>query len=156
MTHELNRQEGGTGMIVVENYIEVKAGLADLVLERFKSPKSVHTFPGFVRMDVLHSKLNDETEVVRVCTTWENEEAFHAWSSSDSFRHAHNRRAEAKQSESSDIAVTSTSAHGAHGAGKDSKNGEPSTGPITGNRVTIHQVVVTHLPSEAHVSSILT
>lgn len=112
------------GMILVENRIEVKAGMAEGVLERFRKPKTVHTFPGFVRMDVLHAKVDDETEEIRVCTVWEKEEDFHGWSNSESFQHAHAKRAEA---------ASTSHAHG--------------NNPIVGNRVTVYTVEATHFPA---------
>jgi len=118
-------EEGFSGMIMVENRIEVKPGTADLVLDRFRKPKSVHTFKGFVRMDVLHSVNEAGNEEIRVCTTWESEDDFRAWSESDSFRSAHARRAAAAQ-----------------------EKGERQDGPIIGNKVTIYQVVASHLPAE--------
>ena len=132
-------EKGSRNMIVVENRIEVRAGFADAVLERFRTPKSVHTFPGFVRMDVLHAATTEGTEEIRVCTTWENKENFEAWASSDSFRHAHARRAEA--------AAQSSSPHGHGAAGGESA----ANGPIVGNKVTIYEVVVSHLPESAPV-----
>jgi len=120
-----DEEEGTSGMIMVENRIEVKPGTADLILERFSKPKSVHTFKGFVRMDVLHSVNDAGNEEVRVCTTWESEEDFRAWSDSESFRSAHARRA-AEERES----------------GK-----ERNEGPIIGNKVTIYRVAFSHLPA---------
>ncbi|WP_240633452.1 antibiotic biosynthesis monooxygenase [Paenibacillus montanisoli] len=124
-------------MIVVENRIEVRAGYAEAVLERFKAPKSVHTFPGFVRMDVLHAKASEETEEIRVCTTWEKEEDFQAWANSDSFQHAHKRREGAQ----------GAGGHGGHGHG--GQQAAESASPIVGNKVTIYQVAVSHLPESA-------
>jgi heme-degrading monooxygenase HmoA len=114
-----------SGMIVVENKIEVRAGYADAVLERFKTPKTVHTFPGFVRMDVLHAINADGNEEVRVCTTWENEEAFEGWASSDAFRRAHARRKEE--------------------AASDKEGAEHN--PIIGNKMTIYRVAASHFPA---------
>ncbi|MFD0711539.1 antibiotic biosynthesis monooxygenase [Paenibacillus sp. GCM10027626] len=111
-------------MIVVENRIDVRAGYADAVLERFKTPKTVHTFPGFIRMDVLHAVNADGNEEVRVCTTWENEEAFEGWASSDAFRGAHARRTEAAP-------------------GKEAAE----NGPIIGNKMTIYRVAASHFPA---------
>lgn len=132
-------EKGSRNMIVVENRIEVRAGYAEAVLERFRSPKSVHTFPGFVRMDVLHAATPEGTEEVRVCTTWEKKEHFEAWANSDSFRHAHARRAEA---------AAQGSPHGqGHGGGSGGEAAE--NGPIVGNKVTIYEVVASHLPESA-------
>lgn len=120
-----DEEEGFSGMIMVENRIEVKPGMADLVMERFRKPKSVHTFKGFVRMDVLHTTNEAGNEEVCVCTTWESEEDFRAWADSESFRSAHARRA-AEQQES--------------GSGQ-------NDGPILGNKMTMYRVYVSHLPA---------
>lgn len=139
-------EKGSSSMIVVENRIEARAGFAEAVMERFKTPKSVHTFPGFVRMDVLHAKTSEGTEEIRVCTTWEKEEHFQTWSNSDSFRHAHAKRAEAAAAASQG----ETSAHGqghghGHGHGVASPADNPNA-PIIGNKVTIYRVFASHLP----------
>ncbi|WP_242403805.1 antibiotic biosynthesis monooxygenase [Paenibacillus pini] len=144
-------------MILVENRIEVKAGFGEAVLERFRSPKSVHTFPGFVRMDVLHATNAEGNEEIRVCTTWEQESDFQAWAHSDSFRHAHAKRAEAAASaEHVDVHQSPTSsAHGhSHGSKEaiassghgshPSNEAAAANGPIIGNKVTIYQVVASH------------
>ncbi|WP_232016613.1 antibiotic biosynthesis monooxygenase [Paenibacillus baekrokdamisoli] len=148
-------------MILVENRIEVRAGFGEAVLERFRTPKTVHTFPGFVRMDVLHTTNGEGNEEIRVCTTWEKEADFHAWANSDSFRHAHARRAEAaasaEQAEAQPSSTPAAHSHGAPetGAASDAQNNHPSgeaaaaNGPIVGNKVTIYQVVVSHLPEPA-------
>lgn len=147
-------------MIIVENRFEIRAGAAEAILERFRSPKSVHTFPGFVRMEVLHAALTDETEEVRVCTAWENEEAFQAWTNSDSFRHAHARRGEgaegkgeqAAQSPAHGASSHAAAAEPARGGGHESPAPGPGAvgkGPIISSKVTTYQVVVTHLPASA-------
>jgi len=170
-------ERGDKGMIVVENVIEVRAGYAEGVLERFRTPKSVHTFPGFIRMDVLHAKNAQGNEEIRVCTTWENEEAFHGWSNSDSFRHAHARRAEAAAAaeraagkESAQAASDgggkhenmahgsshpgTTAGHGSHSSGSAHGSDASAHGPILGNKVTIYTVVVSHLPEVPSVPAV--
>lgn len=158
-------------MILVENRIEVRAGSAEAILDRFRSPKNVHTFPGFVRMEVLHAVISEEAEVIRVCTTWESEADFHAWTNSDSFRQAHSRRPEQGQSSQE----SGTQAHGAQAHGEQSQGeqahgeqaqgaghghaqgnghgsrpaGEAGGSPILGTKVTVYQVAVTHLPESA-------
>lgn len=148
-------------MIIVENRFEIRAGSADAIVERFRSPKSVHTFPGFVRMEVLHTVLSDEAEEVRVCTAWENEEAFRAWTDSDSFRQAHSRRAEPAGAERAGepAAPRAAQAHGApdagagnaHGAGHGSQ-GAGVVSPIISSKVTTYNVVVSHWPASASAS----
>ncbi|MBM7565183.1 heme-degrading monooxygenase HmoA [Paenibacillus sacheonensis] len=136
-------ESGDQAMIVVENRIEVKAGFAEAVMERFKAPKSVHTFQGFVRMDVLHAATSEGTEEVRVCTTWEKEEDFHAWANSDSFRHAHARREAAQGGE-----------HGrTHGEGGGEAPKDAANGPIVGNKVTVYKLVASHLPEKTTVQA---
>lgn len=106
-------------MVVVVNTIHVKPGYGELLAERFKTPKRVHTFPGFVRMELQRTEGTEEYEEYKVCTTWESKEAFDAWVQSDSFKHAHSQRQEDK-------------------AGNEM---------VIGNKITIHEILVTHLPA---------
>lgn len=133
-------------MILVENRIEARKGYGEAILERFRTPKNVHTFPGFIRMDVLHAENADGNEEIRVCTTWENEEAFQGWANSDSFRGSHAKRAE--QGNAQGQGQPHGQAHG-HGTGGQSGQAEAaeSASPIIGNKVTIYQVVASHLPA---------
>ncbi|WP_256760234.1 antibiotic biosynthesis monooxygenase [Cohnella sp. WQ 127256] len=105
-------------MIVVKNTIQVKPGYGNVMRDRFKTPKSVHTFPGFVRMELLRTEGLEEYEEYQVCTTWENKEAFDAWVQSDSFKQAHVTRGE---------------------------NGNRDM--VIGNKITLHEVIVTHHPA---------
>ncbi|WP_353057679.1 antibiotic biosynthesis monooxygenase [Paenibacillus pasadenensis] len=148
--------------MLVENRIVVKAGFAEAVLERFAKPKTVHTFPGFIRMDVLHGKVSDAEEEIRVCTTWQSKADFEAWASSDSFRGAHARRQEA--SAENEGAASGGQAEGSHGGSQQSSGaasghghghggphgrpaaGSEGAGPIVGNKVTIYRVAASHLP----------
>lgn len=84
-------------MFVVTNTIRVKAGAGEHLAERFKTPKSVHTMPGFVRLNLWKELATEEYEEFKVCTFWENEEAFQAWTESEQFRSAHERRANSPQ-----------------------------------------------------------
>lgn len=104
-------------MITVINTIQVKPGYGGVIEERFRTPKDVHTFPGFVRLELLRTEDTDGYEEYRVCTTWESKADFERWVESDSFKMAHERR----QQQPSDM--------------------------ILGNKVTFHEVVVTHLPA---------
>ncbi|MBO7744506.1 antibiotic biosynthesis monooxygenase [Paenibacillus sp. MWE-103] len=127
-------------MILVENRIEVKKGFGEGVMERFRQPKMVHTFPGFVRMDVLYSVNEAGNDEIRVCTTWENEDSFQAWASSQAFRGAHGRR-----DEESARSAGETPSGQARGGSPQANEG----GPVIGNKVTIYQVFVSHLPESA-------
>lgn len=104
-------------MINVINTITVKPGYGDIMRERFKSPKHVHKFPGFVRMELLQTQGLEQFEEYQVCTVWERKEDFDAWVQSEFFRNAHMQR-------------------------KESGNNEM----VIGNKITIHEVIVTHLP----------
>ncbi|MBM7565238.1 antibiotic biosynthesis monooxygenase [Paenibacillus sacheonensis] len=136
-------------MIIVENRFEVRAGASDAVLERFRSPKGVHAFPGFIRMDVLHAALSEEAEEIRVCTAWENEEAFKAWTESDSFRQAHARRG--GPPEGGQTPAPAGSGHQAQGNGHASAapQGSAPASPILSSKVTTYNVVATHLPASS-------
>ncbi|MFC4809642.1 antibiotic biosynthesis monooxygenase [Paenibacillus sp. GCM10023250] len=126
-------------MILVENRIEVKKGFGESVMERFRQPKMVHTFPGFVRMDVLHSVNEAGNDEIRVCTTWQDEESFQGWANSQAFRGAHGRRAEENARPAGEAPSASGHAHGGSPEANES-------GPVIGNKVTIYQVFVSHLP----------
>ncbi|MCD9024441.1 antibiotic biosynthesis monooxygenase [Cohnella silvisoli] len=105
-------------MIIVTNTIQVKPGYGDIMRERFKTPKNVHTFPGFVRMELLQTQGLEEHEEYQVCTAWDNKESFDAWVQSDSFKQAHAQRRESGNSEM-----------------------------VIGNKITLHEVIVSHLPA---------
>ncbi|TCP69247.1 antibiotic biosynthesis monooxygenase [Baia soyae] len=105
-------------MFIVTNTIRVKSGHGHELEERFRNPKSVHQFPGFVRMQLLKTQDTTEYEEYVVSTTWEGKEFFDKWVESDSFKGAH-----AKRRESS----------------------EPSN--ILGNSLHTYEVVVEHLPA---------
>ncbi|WP_442953356.1 antibiotic biosynthesis monooxygenase [Paenibacillus sp. RU4T] len=154
--------EAEAGAILVENLIKVKAGFGEAVLERFAKPKQVHTFKGFIRMDVLHGKSPDGDEEIRVCTTWESKADFEAWASSDSFRGAHARRN--GESGGGEPAPAHGHSNGradgqaggqarghvhsqSHGQG--AAHGLAAPGPVIGNKVTIYRVVASHLPAAA-------
>ncbi|BBI34685.1 antibiotic biosynthesis monooxygenase [Cohnella abietis] len=105
-------------MIIVTNTIQVKLGYGGFIRERFKTPKNVHTFPGFVRMELLQTESLEDHEEYQVCTTWDNKKAFDAWVQSDSFSHAH---AERKEGDNSEMVIA--------------------------NKITLHEVIVSHLPA---------
>ncbi|MBW4082176.1 antibiotic biosynthesis monooxygenase [Paenibacillus sp. S150] len=76
-------------MIVVTNTIKVKEGHADALASRFGEPGGVQDMPGFIRLEVWHGAPKDGAEELKICTTWENEEAFKGWTSSPAFRGSH-------------------------------------------------------------------
>lgn len=87
-------------MLIVTNTIRIKKGHVREVAERFKQPKAIHQMPGFIRMQILITKDVEEYDELKVCTTWEHEEAFEAWTKSESFQKAHQRRPSEQQGES--------------------------------------------------------
>ncbi|KUP08834.1 hypothetical protein Q73_01695 [Bacillus coahuilensis m2-6] len=87
-------------MLMVTNNIKIKKGHAHEIAERFKQRKGIEESPGFVRMQLLISTESEEHDLLKVGTVWENEEAFKAWTESDSFKKAHGHgKREAKPSE---------------------------------------------------------
>jgi len=84
-------------MYVVANRIYVRSAFA----ERFEQAFARHAgdtgrVPGIIRNLVLRPGNPDEQPYV-VMTFWESMEAFHAWTHSESFRHAHAGMAHAPQ-----------------------------------------------------------
>lgn len=76
-------------MLVVTNTIKVKEGHAEAIAQRFGGNNGVQDMQGFVRMEVWHGSAKEGVEELKICTVWENEEAFKGWTSSDSFRQSH-------------------------------------------------------------------
>lgn len=76
-------------MIRVINKLTIKRGRAEEVLEKFKDPKSVHTFEGFVFMEVMEKQNVEEHDELHIATTWENEDSFQNWRDSRQNSKAH-------------------------------------------------------------------
>lgn len=87
-------------MIVVSNRIPVVKGQEEAFAERFRTRAGhVEHHPGFVRMEILrpvpvnmHGQEMGGSDYHVVLTYWETKEAFIAWTQSEDFREAHNRR----------------------------------------------------------------
>jgi heme-degrading monooxygenase HmoA len=74
-------------MIAVVNSLPVEEGAADRIVERFAGSRGyVHSFPGFVSMEVLRSEEGDQ---VLVITRWQSRASFEAWVRSEEFSRAH-------------------------------------------------------------------
>lgn len=84
-------------MIRVVNRLKIKKGHVEDVLERFSSPKAVHTFEGFVLMEVLEKQNVEDHEELHIATTWEDESSFEKWR--DSRRNAKVHDKEEKKDE---------------------------------------------------------
>lgn len=107
-------------MIRVENVIQIEKGRVDEVLERFKVAKSVHTFEGFIIMEVLQKLESPDYDELKICTTWENHAFFEKWLEHRNFEKA-------------------------HGNGKNTK---PENSPILGNELSIFEIAIQHLPAK--------
>ncbi|WP_228548241.1 antibiotic biosynthesis monooxygenase [Sporosarcina obsidiansis] len=107
-------------MMTAINTIFVEKGKGEQVTARFAKAKAVHTFEGFIRMEVLLKEDAEERDEVKVCTTWEDRKYFENW--------LHSR----ENSKAHDVKAPST---------------EPS--PILGNEVTTFAVKVQHLPVQS-------
>lgn len=87
-------------MIVVSNRIPVVQGREEDFAERFRTRAGlVENHPGFVRMEILrpepislHGQQMGGSEYHVVLTYWRSKEDFVAWTQSEDFRAAHNRR----------------------------------------------------------------
>lgn len=100
------------------NTISVEKGKGEQVSARFAKAKAVHTFEGFIRMEVLLNESGEEHDEIKVCTTWEDQAFFEKWLES---------RNKTKKQEAKDSA-------------------EPS--PILGTELSMFDVKVQHLPAE--------
>jgi len=112
---------GGYEMIKAVNTIRIKKGTADEIAEKFNKAKSVHTFDGFVLMEVLIKENTEEFDEIQVCTTWEDHASFEAWRESRATRKAH----EAQNNPKDDKAES----------------------PILGTELTTYEVHVQHHPA---------
>lgn len=108
-------------MIRVENVIQIKKGRVDEVLQRFKVAKSVHTFEGFVIMEVLQKVESPDYDELKICTTWENRDFFEKWLKHRNFEKAHG----------------------------DVNKAKPENSPILGNELSVFEIAIQHLPAEA-------
>lgn len=104
--------------MVAINTIYVEKGKGEQITARFAKAKSVHTFEGFIRMEVLLNGEGEEHDEVRVCTTWEDREFFDKWLSSRQNAKAHDAKAPEGPS------------------------------PILGNKLMTFDVKVQHAPAE--------
>lgn len=107
-------------MMKAVNTIKIKKGRSDEVLARFMKPKSVHTFDGFVLMEVLRKENTEEYDELQICTTWEDQSYFDAWRNSQAIEKAHAR----------------------------SKNIDQDDHPIISAEVSTFEVCVQHHPAE--------
>lgn len=105
-------------MMKAVNTILVKKGRAEEILARFQTPKSVHTFEGFVLMEVLKRENSLEHDELQICTTWEDRMYFDHWLSSRESQKAHGRKNEQKSEDN----------------------------PIIGSQLTTFEVVYQHKP----------
>lgn len=78
-------------MIRVINRLQIKKGHLNDVLFRFSSPKAVHTFDGFVFMEVLEKKNVEDHDELHIATTWEDEASFEKWRDSRKNEKVHNQ-----------------------------------------------------------------
>lgn len=111
-------------MMTAVNTILVKKGRADEVIARFQTPKSVHTFDGFIRMEVLKKENSEVHDELKVCTTWEDQSYFQNWLDSRDSKKAHGEKKGQKPQSSSEKS------------------------PILGAELTTFEVAVQHLPAK--------
>ena len=108
-------------MMKAVNKLLIKKGRTEEVLQRFAKPKSVHTFDGFVVMEVLKKTDNEEYDELFISTTWEDYAYFEAWRGSRATEKAHSSKKEKQDANSS---------------------------PILGNELSLYEVVFQHRPVE--------
>lgn len=108
-------------MMKAVNTLRIQKGRTDEVIARFAQAKSVHTFAGFVIMEVLRKENTDEYDELQICTTWEDRAYFDAWRESRSSEKAHRATKESKQKQ--------------------------TDSPILGSELTTFEVCIQHHPA---------
>ncbi|QFG01273.1 hypothetical protein PB01_20345 [Psychrobacillus glaciei] len=106
-------------MMTAVNTIQIKKGRVDEIITRFATPKSVHTFEGFVLMEVLKKENSPEYDELKICTTWEDRTYFDKWLESRAAQIAHGQKIENKSDDS----------------------------PIIGSELTTFEVAIQHKPA---------
>ncbi|MFJ7936560.1 antibiotic biosynthesis monooxygenase [Sporosarcina sp. NPDC096371] len=106
-------------MITAVNTIRIKKGRVDEILSRFQTPKSVHTFEGFILMQVLKKDNSPDYDELKICTTWEDQTFFGKWLESRAANKAHAQKSEQKTEDS----------------------------PILGSELTTFEVAIQHKPA---------
>lgn len=107
-------------MMKAVNTLRIKKGRAEEIIAKFQQPKAVHTFEGFICMEVLRKENIDEHEELQICTTWEDESYFEAWREHRAMEKAH---------------------------AKKDKSKETGDNPILGAELTTFEVCVQHHPA---------
>lgn len=106
-------------MMKAVNTIRIKKGRANEILTRFNTPKSVHTFEGFVLMEVLKQENCPDYDELKICTTWKDRTFFDNWLESRGAQKAHAKKNEQK----------------------------PEDNPIISSQLTTFEVVFQHKPA---------
>lgn len=107
------------------NVIRIEKGKGAEVAERFSKPKSVHTFPGFVRMEVWLKENTEDHDELHVCTTWDDKKYFTEWREKRAIEKAKIRAEQEKN-----------------------LTGTPPHNPILGTELSTYVTMVQHLPAE--------
>lgn len=106
------------------NAISIEKGRVQEVADRFAKTKSVHTFPGFVRMEVWMKENIEDHDELHICTTWEDEKYFQEWLKSRENDKAHGQSTQ-----------------------KPVVSGEVKSNPILGAKLSTYVTLVQHLPA---------
>lgn len=109
-------------MIKAVNTLRIKKGHVNEIAEKFSNAKAVHTFDGFVLMEVLIKENTEEFDELQVCTTWEEHAHFEAWRESRATKKAHESQDKPKE--------------------------ETAESPILGAELTTYEIFVQHHPAE--------
>lgn len=80
-------------MFVVTNRMKTKPGFAKRMAPRFTKPGALQQMEGFVKVEVLVSQNQSESDELNVNMYWDTLEHFSVWRNSDAFKEAHNRPA---------------------------------------------------------------
>jgi heme oxygenase (staphylobilin-producing) len=84
-------------MMKAVNTLRIQKGRTDEVIPLFSKAKSVHTFEGFVLMEVLKKESAEEFDELLISTTWKDHSYFDAWRESRASEKAHASKKDQKR-----------------------------------------------------------
>ncbi|RKD22922.1 hypothetical protein BEP19_11865 [Ammoniphilus oxalaticus] len=76
-------------MFVISNTLKIKKGFEDQFLARFEMLGKIEESPGFLMLNVLKTRMEEEYDEFTIWTKWQSREAHDEWSKSESFRKSH-------------------------------------------------------------------
>ncbi|WP_019637635.1 antibiotic biosynthesis monooxygenase [Paenibacillus fonticola] len=146
-------------MMKAVNTIRIKKGRANEILARFRTPKSVHTFEGFVLMEVLIKENSPDYDELQVCTTWKDRKYFEKWLTSRAAQKVHHKDWEPTPDEklagrlvgklaNPEVELGEQFEEKSVGKLEGKKVEQPEDSPILSSELTTFEIAVQHKPEQ--------